>query len=58
MKPVLLMKTSSKMSLMFKTCSMVSEEFQMYFGVKCHIIVEGFIDKALGVFIILQYISS
>jgi len=57
-KPVFLVKTSGKMSLRFETCSMVSEEFKPLFGVKCRIIFEDFIDKALRVFLPLQYVSS
>jgi len=54
MKPVFLVKTSGKMSLTFKSCSMASEEFKPLFGMKCRIIFEGFTGKALRVFIPLQ----
>ena len=58
MKPVFLVKTSGKMSLTFQTCSMGSEKFRPLFDVICVTIFEGFIDKALRVFIPLQCISS
>jgi len=58
MKPVFLVKTFGKMSLTFQTCSMASEEVGTFFGVKCRIIFEDFIDKALRVFTALHYVSS